>query len=67
VDREIRAQTAGKKNLDDLARLLAKEGGTVSLVRLQKLGAQVAGRSLATLDRAFLSKASAPPANASEG
>lgn len=56
VDREIRAQTAGKKNLDDVARILGSEGGTVSLERLQKIGAKVAGRTLASLDRAFLAK-----------
>jgi predicted metalloprotease with PDZ domain len=56
LDREMRAQTAGKKNLDDVARILAKEGGTVSLERLQKVSAKIAGRPLASLDRAFLAK-----------
>jgi predicted metalloprotease with PDZ domain len=56
VDREIRAQTAGKRSLDDLARLLAKRGGTISLNRLQKAGAQIAGKPLKTLERAHLSK-----------
>lgn len=56
VDREIRAQTAGKRSLDDLARLLAKRGGTISLDRLQKAGAQIAGRPLKTLERGRLAK-----------
>jgi hypothetical protein len=56
VDREIRAQTAGKKSLDDVARILGSEGGTLSLERLQKIGAKVAGRPLASLERAFLAK-----------
>ena len=57
VDREIRAQTAGKRSLDDVARLLAKRGGTISLDRFQKAGAQIAGRRLQTLERATLQKA----------
>lgn len=59
IDREIRAQTAGKRSLDDLARLLAKRGGTISLDRFQKAGAQIAGRPLKTLERAALQKAPA--------
>lgn len=56
VDREIRAQTAGKRSLDDVARLLAKRGGTISLDRMQKAAAQIAGRPLKTLERARLAK-----------
>jgi predicted metalloprotease with PDZ domain len=56
ADREIRAQTAGQKSLDDVARALAKSGGTVSLARLQKAAAEIAGRTLSTLERPYLSR-----------
>jgi hypothetical protein len=56
ADAEIRSATAGKASLDDVARKLASEGGTVSLVRLQKAAQEVAGRPLRSLDREQLTK-----------
>jgi predicted metalloprotease with PDZ domain len=56
ADAEIRSATGGKASLDDVARKLASEGGTVSLVRLQKAAQEVAGRPLHSLEREQLSK-----------
>jgi predicted metalloprotease with PDZ domain len=56
ADAEIRGATSGKASLDDVARKLASEGGTVSLVRLQKAAQEVAGRPLHSLDREQLAK-----------
>jgi hypothetical protein len=64
VDAEIRSATAGKASLDDVARKLASEGGTVSLARLQKTAQAVAGRPLHSLERAQLTKPIARPASA---
>lgn len=56
ADAEIRSATGGKASLDHVARKLAREGGTVSLVRLQKAAQEVAGRPLHSLDREQLAK-----------
>ena len=56
ADAEIRGATSGKASLDDVARKLASEGGTVSLARLQKAAQEVAGRALHSLDREQLAK-----------
>ena len=61
ADAEIRSVTAGKASLDDVARKLASERGTVSLVRLQKAAQEVAGRPLRSLERDQLSKQAAAP------
>ena len=42
ADAEIRSATGGKASLDDVARKLASEGGTVSLARLQRAAQEVA-------------------------
>jgi predicted metalloprotease with PDZ domain len=67
ADAEIRSVTAGKANLDDVARKLASERGTVSLVRLQKAAQEVAGRPLRSLERDQLSKPAAAPTPARDG
>lgn len=59
ADAEIRSLTGGKASLDDVARKLAAEHGTVSLVRLQKAAQEVAGRPLRSLEREQLMKAAA--------
>jgi hypothetical protein len=64
ADAEIRSATAGKASLDDVARKLASEHGTVSLVRLQKTAQEVAGRTLQSLEREQLSKPISGPASA---
>ncbi len=56
ADREIRDKTNGRKSLDDVARALAKDGGEVSLERLQKTAASVAGQPLRSLERTQLNK-----------
>lgn len=56
ADAEIRSASGGKASLDDVARKLASERGTVSLVRLQKAAQEVAGRPLHSLEREQLSK-----------
>ena len=56
ADREIRKMTNDRKGLDDVARALAKDGGEVSLKRLQETAAEIAGRPLETLERAQLNK-----------
>lgn len=67
VDAEIRSVTGGKASLDDLARKLASERGTVSLVRLQKAAQEVAGRPLRSLERDQLSKQVSAPTAARDG
>jgi len=57
LDAEIRAATAGKASLDDVARELAVHNGKVSLERLQSVAAQFAGRPLQSLERSRLSAA----------
>jgi hypothetical protein len=57
ADEEIRSATGGKASIDDVARKLANERGTVSLVRLQKAAQEVAGRPLRSLEREQLAKA----------
>jgi predicted metalloprotease with PDZ domain len=56
ADAEIRSATGNEASLDDVARKLASERGTVSLVRLQKAAQEVAGRPLRSLEREQLSK-----------
>ena len=56
ADAEIRSATGGKATIDDVARKLASERGTVSLVRLQKAAQEVAGRPLRSLEREQLAK-----------
>jgi predicted metalloprotease with PDZ domain len=62
VDAEIRSVTNGKASLDEVARRLAAERGTVSLVRLQEVAQAVAGRPLRSLQREQLMKPLAAPA-----
>jgi predicted metalloprotease with PDZ domain len=62
VDAEIRSATNGKASLDDVARRLAAERGTVSLERLQEVAQAVAGRPLRSLQREQLMKPLAAPA-----
>lgn len=54
ADSEIRAATGNKSSLDEVARELARQRGTVSLELLQSLAARTAGRPVAALDRARL-------------
>lgn len=51
VDAEIRKLTGGKASLDEVARRLAAERGTVSLARLQECAREVAGGPLRSLER----------------
>jgi predicted metalloprotease with PDZ domain len=67
ADAEIRTATAGKASLDDVARKLASEGGTVSLLRLQKVAQEIAGRPLQALEREQLSKPISAPTAARDG
>jgi hypothetical protein len=67
ADAEIRSVTSGKASLDDVARKLASERGTVSLVRLQKAAQEVAGRPLRSLERDQLSKPASAPTPAPDG
>jgi predicted metalloprotease with PDZ domain len=62
MDAEIRAATNGRASLDDVARRLAAERGTVSLERLQKVAQEMAGRPLRSLQREQLMKPVAAPA-----
>jgi hypothetical protein len=64
ADAEIRSASAGKASIDDVARKLASERGTVSLVRLQKAAQEVAGRPLKSLEREQLSKPISAPVSA---
>lgn len=56
VDAEIRALTDGAKSLDDVARALAADRGEISLVQLQEIARQVAGKPLQSLQRERLTK-----------
>lgn len=56
ADQEIREKTNGRKSLDDVARALAKEGGEVSLDRLQRTAVEIAGSPLRSLQREQLMK-----------
>ena len=67
ADAEIRNATGGKASLDDVARKLASEGGTVSLVRLQKTAQEIAGRPLHSLDREQLAKPITGPVAGRDG
>jgi hypothetical protein len=67
ADAEIRSVTGGKASIDDVARKLASERGTVSLVRLQKAAQDVAGRPLRSLEREQLSKPASAPTAARDG
>jgi predicted metalloprotease with PDZ domain len=67
VDAEIRSATGGKASLDDVARKLASERGTVSLVRLQKVARDVAGRPVRSLEREQLAKPVSKPTAARDG
>ena len=67
ADAEIRSATGGKASLDDVARKLASEHGTVSLVRLQKAAQEVAGRPLRSLEREQLAKPVSAPTAARDG
>jgi predicted metalloprotease with PDZ domain len=67
VDAEIRSATGGKASLDDVAHKLASEGGTVSLVRLQKVAQEVAGRPLQSLQRQQLTKPISAPTAGRDG
>lgn len=67
ADAEIRTATGGKASLDDVARKLASEGGTVSLVRLQKTAQEIAGRPLHSLDREQLAKPITGPVAGRDG
>jgi predicted metalloprotease with PDZ domain len=67
ADAEIRSATGGKASLDDVARKLASEGGTVSLVRLQKVAQEVAGRPVHSLEREQLSKPISGPTAGRDG
>jgi hypothetical protein len=46
LDRQIRDATHGAKSLDDVARALAQEGGTVTTKRVEELSEHVAGKDL---------------------
>ena len=61
VDAEIRSLTGGAASLDDLARKLAADRGEVSLIQLQELAQQVAGKPLQSLQRERLTKPLAEP------
>lgn len=61
ADAEIRKLTNGKASLDDVARKLAAERGTVSLAKLQETASQVAGKPLQALAREQLTKPIAAP------
>lgn len=67
ADAEIRGATGGKASLDDVARKLASERGTVSLVRLQKAAQEIAGRPLRSLEREQLAKPIVVPAAGRDG
>jgi predicted metalloprotease with PDZ domain len=62
VDSEIRKATRGKASLDDLARRLAAERGTISLARLQKAAEEISGSPLRSLQREQLMRPIAAPA-----
>jgi hypothetical protein len=54
VDAEIRRTSGERASLDDVARALAATSGEVSLERLQQVAAKVAGKRIASLERAQL-------------
>lgn len=56
VDAEIRAITKNASSLDDVARKLAAKRGEVSLIQLQEIAQQVAGKPLHSLQRERLMK-----------
>lgn len=56
VDTEIRALTGGAASLDDVARKLAADRGEISLIQLQEIAQQVAGKPLQSLQRERLTK-----------
>lgn len=51
LDTEIRQATRGKASLDDVARRLAEERGTITLARMQEAAEAVAGGPLRSLER----------------
>jgi hypothetical protein len=51
LDAEIRQATHGKASLDDVARQLAEERGTITLTRMQQAAQAVAGGPLRSLER----------------
>lgn len=55
ADTEIRSLTGNKASLDDVARELAANGGSVNLEKLQATAQKIAGKPLKSLDRALLS------------
>lgn len=61
ADVEIRSLTGGAKSLDDVARKLAADRGEVSLIQLQEIAQQVAGKPLRSLQRERLMKPLAEP------
>ena len=61
VDAEIRKLTNDKASLDDVARRLAEERDEVSLVHLQEVARQVAGKPLQSLQRDRLTQPIAAP------
>lgn len=61
VDAEIRSVTKNAASLDDVARELAERRGEVSLIQLQQIARQVAGRPLQSLQRERLMKPVAEP------
>ncbi len=67
ADAEIRSASGGKASLDDVARKLASEHGTISLVRLQKVAQEFAGRPLRSLEREQLAKPVSAPTAARDG
>ncbi len=61
VDAEIRSLTGGAASLDDVARKLAADRGEISLIQLQEIAQQVAGKPLQSLQRERLTKPLAEP------
>ncbi|MET0535268.1 MAG: hypothetical protein ABW171_13700 [Steroidobacter sp.] len=61
VDAEIRQLTNNGASLDDVARKLAAERGEVSLIHLQEVAKQVAGKPLQSLQRDQLTKSIPAP------
>jgi hypothetical protein len=51
LDQRIRDATDQTRSLDDVARLLVREGGTVSTARVQELAQQVSGQDLSAFFR----------------
>lgn len=61
VDAEIRSLTGGAASLDDVARKLAADRGEISLIQLQEIAQQVAGKPLQSLQRDRLTKPMVEP------